>query len=56
MGAADMKAGEFQSWSSVAPGWRKHDKRLTGAFYGASTLRQPGIALPAFIRIASRRK
>ncbi len=30
MSAADMKAREFQSWSSVAPGWRKHDKRLTG--------------------------
>lgn len=37
MSAADIKAGEFQSWSSVAPGWRKHDKRLTGAFHGVST-------------------
>ena len=37
MSAADMKAREFQSWSSVAPGWRKHDKRLTGAFHGVST-------------------
>ncbi len=36
MSAADMKAREFQSWSSVAPGWRKHDKRLTGAFHGVS--------------------
>ena len=37
MSAADMKAREFQSWSSVAPGWRKHDKRLTDAFHGVST-------------------
>jgi ubiquinone/menaquinone biosynthesis C-methylase UbiE len=37
MSAADMKSKEFQSWSSVAPGWRKHDERLTGAFDGVST-------------------
>lgn len=36
MSTADMKAREFQSWSSVAPGWRRHDKRLTDAFHGVS--------------------
>jgi enediyne biosynthesis protein CalE5 len=30
--AEEMKARELQSWSSVAPNWRKHDKRLTEAF------------------------
>ena len=34
--AADMKAREFQSWSSVVPGWRKHDKRLSEAFRNVS--------------------
>lgn len=28
----EMKAKEHQSWSSVSPGWRKHDRRLTEAF------------------------
>jgi ubiquinone/menaquinone biosynthesis C-methylase UbiE len=37
MSAADMKAKEFQSWSSVVPGWRKHDRRLSDAFRGVST-------------------
>src|SRR5262245_57161799 len=32
MNASDMKAKEFQSWSSVVPGWRKHDARLSKAF------------------------
>lgn len=36
MSAAEMKAKEFQSWSSVAPGWRKHDLRLTQAFRNVS--------------------
>ncbi len=36
MSASEMKAREFQSWSSVAPGWRKHDKRLTDAFHSVS--------------------
>lgn len=36
MDATEMKAREFQSWSSVAPGWRKHDRRLTDAFHGVS--------------------
>jgi ubiquinone/menaquinone biosynthesis C-methylase UbiE len=36
--AAETKAKEEQqqSWSSVVPGWRKHDRRLTEAFRGAS--------------------
>lgn len=36
--AAETKAKEQQqqSWSSVAPGWRKHDKRLTEAFRAVS--------------------
>lgn len=36
MSSADIKAREFQSWSSVVPGWRKHDKRLSEAFRGVS--------------------
>ena len=34
--AAKTKAREFESWSSVAPGWRKHDRRLTAAFGAVS--------------------
>lgn len=34
--AQDMKAREHQSWSSVTPGWRKHDHRLTEAFGAVS--------------------
>lgn len=34
--ADEMKSRELQSWVSVAPGWRKHDKRLTEAFGGVS--------------------
>ncbi|MGH7268355.1 MAG: class I SAM-dependent methyltransferase [Candidatus Rokuibacteriota bacterium] len=34
--AEDVKAKELQAWSSVVPGWRKHDKRLTEAFGGVS--------------------
>jgi len=30
--ADEVKSRELQSWTSVAPGWRKHDKRLTEAF------------------------
>jgi hypothetical protein len=71
MGAADMKAREFQSWSSVAPGWRKHDKRLTGKLpedrklaYADEvaveaehqSVRKPGVALPAVTWIAWGRK
>ncbi|HVY04598.1 MAG TPA: class I SAM-dependent methyltransferase [Burkholderiales bacterium] len=37
MSAEEMKAKEFQSWSSVSPGWRKHDKRLTQSFDVVST-------------------
>jgi hypothetical protein len=37
MSAADMKAKEFQSWSSVVLGWRRHDRRLSEAFHGVST-------------------
>ena len=36
MSAADIKVKEFQSWSSVAPGWRRHEARLTSAFHGVS--------------------
>lgn len=36
MSAADMKAKEFQSWSSVVTGWRKHDRRLSEAFRSVS--------------------
>src|SRR5262245_7668 len=35
-GAEDVKSRELQSWTSVAPGWRKHDKRLTEAFGAVS--------------------
>ncbi len=35
-GASDAKAREFDSWRSVAPGWRKHDRLLRDAF-GAVT-------------------
>ncbi|HEX4985095.1 MAG TPA: class I SAM-dependent methyltransferase [Burkholderiales bacterium] len=37
MSAADMKAREVQSWSSVVPGWRRHDQRLSRAFGAVST-------------------
>ena len=32
MNAVEMKERERASWTAVAPGWRKHDARLTGAF------------------------
>jgi ubiquinone/menaquinone biosynthesis C-methylase UbiE len=32
----EMKARELQSWTTVAPGWRRHDKRLTEAFHVVS--------------------
>jgi ubiquinone/menaquinone biosynthesis C-methylase UbiE len=32
----EVKSRELQSWTSVAPGWRKHDQRLTEAFGGVS--------------------
>lgn len=35
--ADEMKAKEHHSWSSVSPGWRKHDRRLTQAFEVVST-------------------
>ena len=71
MSAADMRARDFQSWSSVAPGWRKHDKRLTGRLpedrklaYAdevaveaqRQSVRKPGVALPGVTKIASGRK
>jgi ubiquinone/menaquinone biosynthesis C-methylase UbiE len=34
--ADEVKSRELQSWTSVAPGWRKHDKRLTEAFGAVS--------------------
>jgi ubiquinone/menaquinone biosynthesis C-methylase UbiE len=34
--AAQTKAMEFESWRSVAPGWRKHDRRLSVAFGAVS--------------------
>jgi len=34
--AEEVKARELQSWASVAPGWRKHDSRVTEAFGGVS--------------------
>ena len=30
--AKNTKMKEFESWRSVAPGWRKHDERLTSVF------------------------
>ena len=36
MNSDDMKAKELQSWSSVVPGWRKHDRRLSEAFRSVS--------------------
>lgn len=46
MSAADMKAREVQSWTSVVPGWRKHDRRLAQAFGVVSTalLDKAGVA------------
>ena len=35
--AQDMKAKEHHTWSSVTPGWRKHDGRLTQSFEIVST-------------------
>ena len=34
--ANEMKSRELQSWTCVAPGWRRHDKRLTEAFGAVS--------------------
>ena len=34
--AAETKAKEFESWRSVAPGWRKHDRHLREAFDSVS--------------------
>lgn len=34
--AEEVKSRELQSWTSVAPGWRRHDKRLTEAFGSVS--------------------
>jgi ubiquinone/menaquinone biosynthesis C-methylase UbiE len=34
--ADEVKARELQSWTSVAPGWRTHDRRLTEAFGAVS--------------------
>ena len=34
--AGETRAREFESWRSVAPGWRKHDRRLTVAFGAVS--------------------
>jgi hypothetical protein len=58
MSAADMKAREFQSWSSVAPGWRKSDKRLTRSLHGVSSalLDKGGVALSGVTWIAWGRK
>ena len=33
---AKTKAREFEAWRSVAPGWGKHDQRLTAAFGAVS--------------------
>ena len=33
---AEIKAREFDSWQSVAPGWRKHDQLLKDAFSSVS--------------------
>jgi ubiquinone/menaquinone biosynthesis C-methylase UbiE len=35
--AQDMKSREHQSWSSVSPGWRKHDGRLRSTFEAVTT-------------------
>ena len=32
----EVKSRELQSWTSVAPGWRRHDRRLTEAFGAVS--------------------
>lgn len=47
MKPGDMKAREFQSWSSVVPGWRKHDARLAQSFGIVSTalLDKAGVAI-----------
>jgi ubiquinone/menaquinone biosynthesis C-methylase UbiE len=34
--ADEVKSRELQSWTSVAPGWRTHDRRLTEAFGAVS--------------------
>jgi cyclopropane fatty-acyl-phospholipid synthase-like methyltransferase len=34
--ADEVKSRELQSWTSVAPGWRRHDRRLTEAFGAVS--------------------
>jgi len=36
MSATETKAKEFESWRSVAPGWRKHDQHLKDAFGAVS--------------------
>ena len=36
MNSDDMKAKELQTWSSVVPGWRKHDTRSSEALRSVS--------------------